>query len=150
MIIYQLYRVTHQVVPKLFIQGLCNIHTCPESRVREQPVVSACTFIINEHRWLLYTICYKKRKPGLNQLNHATSHPKPNITLPFKTLTRCLLLTWCMTILVSAICSSSSRAFSFIASNSLTWGQFGIGRTDNHQEGSDSGAMKPNESDTIL
>ena len=37
-----LYRVTHQVVPKLSIHGLCNSHTGPESRVWEQPDVSPC------------------------------------------------------------------------------------------------------------
>ena len=39
-----MYRVTHQVVPKLSIQGLCNSHTGPESRVWEQLDVSPCTY----------------------------------------------------------------------------------------------------------
>ena len=34
--------MTHQVVPKLSIRGLCNSHTGPESRVWEQPDVSPC------------------------------------------------------------------------------------------------------------
>ena len=37
--------VTHQVVPKLFIQGLCNSHTGPELRVWEQSDVSPCTAV---------------------------------------------------------------------------------------------------------
>ena len=39
-----MYRVTHQVVPKLSIQGLCNSHTGPESRVWEQLDVTPCTY----------------------------------------------------------------------------------------------------------
>ena len=38
-----LYRVTRQVVPKLFIQGLCNSHTDPESRLWEQSDVEPRT-----------------------------------------------------------------------------------------------------------
>ena len=37
------YRVIHQDVPKLSIQGLCNSHTGPESVAWEQPDVSPCT-----------------------------------------------------------------------------------------------------------
>ena len=37
------YRVTHQVVPKLLIQGQCKSHSGLESRVWEQPDVSPCT-----------------------------------------------------------------------------------------------------------
>ena len=37
--------MTHQVVPKLSIQGLCNSHTGPESIVWEQPDMSPCTTV---------------------------------------------------------------------------------------------------------
>ena len=40
------YSVTHQVVPKLSIQGLCNNHTGPELRVWEQPELSPCSNLI--------------------------------------------------------------------------------------------------------
>ena len=43
LIVFYIYRVTHQVVPYLSNQGLCNSHTGPESRVWEQPDVSPCT-----------------------------------------------------------------------------------------------------------
>ena len=36
------YRATHQVVPKLSIEGICNSHTGPESRVWEQLDASPC------------------------------------------------------------------------------------------------------------
>ena len=47
MSLYQ-YRVTHQVVPKLSIQGQCKSHSSPESRVWEQTDVSpGITFNFN-------------------------------------------------------------------------------------------------------
>ena len=81
----EIYRVTHQVVCKLSIQGLCNIHKGPEPRLWDQPDVSPCRAVVK---------CLPR---SFNRSSIILRRPSPILIaseLSARLLTPCSMRTW--------------------------------------------------------